>query len=108
MKLIAGSAPITYECLFRFFMRVPITERGRVAFDLERAHLAGWDFSCLSINNFCVIPGNDAAQAAGLHITRPVRDVDMKHLSRSDPITNLDPERFFPAMIKFDRQCFTG
>ena len=31
----------------------------------------------------------------------------MKHLCRTDAVTNLDAERFFPAMIKLCRQSLT-
>src|SRR5258707_14735273 len=85
-------------------MRVPIAERRRVTFDLQRPHLARGDFVFSAVDNLCFVAFDDASQTAWLHIIGAIRDVDVEHLGRADAVASLCAKRFLPAMIKLDRQ----
>ena len=106
VKLIAGSAPIAGKSCFRCTLRVPITKGRRIPFDFQRAHFAGWYLMVICIDNFSFVTLDDAAQAAWFYVFGPIRNVNMKHLCRTDAIANLNTEHFLPAMIKLDWQGF--
>ena len=102
MKLVAGSAPIPRESFLRFLMCVPITKRRRIALNLQRSHFADGYLIVIRIDNPRFVTLDDAAQAAWFYVTGPIRDVDMKHLCRTDAVANLNTKHFFPTMIKLD------
>src|SRR6266567_2001622 len=106
VKLIAGSAPIAGKSLFRCTVRVPITERRRIPFDFQRAHFARSYLMVIRINDLSRVTLDDAAQTARFYVFGAIRNVDMKHLCRTDAIANLNTEHFLPAMIKLDWQGF--
>src|ERR1041384_2106054 len=106
--MIPAGAPIAGESLFRLLVCVPVTERRRVAFDLQCSHLTGCDFVAVRIDNSRLVTIDDAAKTSGLDVAGPVRDVDVKHLCGADAVADVDAECIHPTLIEFFRQSFTG
>ena len=104
MKLVARRAPIAGEGLFRFLVRVPVTERGGVAFDPQRPHLPVGQRLPFSIDDPRFVTVDDASKTARLDVAGPVRDVDVKHLRRAYAVAVFNAERVHPAFVKLYRQ----
>ncbi len=85
-------------------MRIPIAKRSRIAFDLQCPHLARRYLLSFRIDDPGFVTFDNAAQRSGLYITRPIRDVDVEHLSRTNAIADFHAEYFLPTMIKLDWQ----
>ena len=104
VELTARRAPVARKRGLRFFVRLPVAERRRVAFDPERAHLARGHCLARGIHDLSFITCDDAPKTAGLNIAEPVRDVDVEHFGRADAVQNLDAERLQPTFRQLDRQ----
>src|SRR5262249_2668992 len=103
-ELVARRAVITGEGLFRFFVRLPVTDRGGIAFDPQRPHLTVGQRLPSGADDLAPVAGHNLAQTAFAHAAEAFRNVDMKHLRRSHAVEDFNAECLFPAAIKLRRQ----
>ena len=74
---------------------------------MQSSHLANRYFLAVCINDLRFVPRNDAAERTRLDVSRPVGDVDVKHLRRADAVADINAVSIHPALVELDRQSFT-
>src|SRR5262245_45017670 len=103
-ELVARRAVIAGEGLFRFFVRLPVTDRGGIAFDTQRAHLPVGQRPSVGADDLGLVAGHNLAQTAFAHVAEAVRNVNVKHLRRPHAVEDFNSEDLFPAAIKLRRE----
>src|SRR5690606_2871515 len=94
---VAGAAPVTVERLPALLAVAEVALRDAVALDPQHADLAARQLGTagrLGVlgEDLELVALDDAAERARLHVTGPIRAVDVEHLGGADAVVDLAPE----------------
>src|SRR3954470_17155079 len=83
---IARDVPFPAEALGRLLHVLPVPDRARIAADPEPAGLSIRELASIVVAHLHLEAGDDRPQRARLHLSGAVRDEDVPHLGRAQPV----------------------
>src|SRR6185503_10946920 len=105
---VTAAKPLALEARPRRLGATPVPGRGRVPGDPQLARRPGPNRIPLVVREADAVAADDRARRAGTAAARPVRDVDVRHLRRPDPVEDLDAETLAEAREQLGRQRLAG
>ena len=106
--LVAGDVPVALERGLRLLVLVPVVGGARVTGNPEVSRLSPTELFAIVVDDLRAIAGNRCAARAALRLARVVRDEDVQHLRRTDPVKDLEAEAGLPLLEQRLRQGFAG
>src|SRR5262245_12471462 len=97
---VPAHGPVAPEGRARLVAVVPVAERRRAPAHPEGAELPGGDVVSVGADEPRLVARDDAAEGSRSDLAEAVRDVDVEHLGRADPVEDLDAEGLLPAAVE--------
>src|SRR6185295_14216242 len=105
---IAGADEITRERALRLLVGAPVHDAGALTRHPKLSGLALGYGAAFLVEERCLVPGNDLADASGPRPARPVRKVDVVQLGGTDTLEHLDAVRLEPPAVHLPGQRLAG
>src|SRR5262245_32555667 len=105
---VPAHGPVAPEGRARLVAVVPVAERRRAPAHPEGAELPGGDVVSVGADEPRLVARDDAAEGSRSDLAEAVRDVDVEHLGRADPVEDLDAEGLLPAAVELGGERLPG